>query len=95
MHFLGLYGAIMRTGKLKDITQFDAEFFGYSPVMAERADPQQRMLLEVVYETIIDAGMYEIKTVMFVLNKHIPYFLVIIHYHVHYKFIINRMNYLF
>lgn len=42
---------------MKDITQFDAEFFRYPPVLAERADPQQRMLLEVVYETIIDAGL--------------------------------------
>lgn len=47
----------MRTGKMKDITQFDAEFFNYPPALAERADPQQRMLLEVVYETIIDAGL--------------------------------------
>lgn len=41
---------------MKDITQFDAEFFGYPPLLAERSDPQQRMLLEVVFETIIDAG---------------------------------------
>lgn len=54
--FPGLYGAIMRTGKMKDITQFDAEFFGYPPALAERSDPQQRMLLEVVYEAIVDAG---------------------------------------
>lgn len=54
----GLYGAIMRTGKMKDITQFDAEFFGYPPALAERSDPQQRMLLEVVYETIVDAGLH-------------------------------------
>lgn len=46
----------MRTGKLKDITPFDAEFFNYPPVLADRTDPQQKMLLEVVYETIIDAG---------------------------------------
>lgn len=44
---------------MKDITQFDAEFFNYPPVLAERADPQQRMLLEVVYETIVDAGQYK------------------------------------
>lgn len=50
----------MRTGKLKDITQFDAEFFGYPPTLAERTDPQQRMLLEVVYESIIDAGEIDI-----------------------------------
>lgn len=58
-YFPGLYGAIMRTGKMKDITQFDAEFFNYPPVFAERADPQQRMLLEVAYETIVDAGQYK------------------------------------
>lgn len=56
--YTGLYGAIMRTGKMKDITQFDAEFFQFPPVLAERTDPQQRMLLEVVYETIIDAGIF-------------------------------------
>ncbi|XP_050542847.1 fatty acid synthase-like isoform X2 [Daktulosphaira vitifoliae] len=54
----GLYGAIMRTGKLKDITPFDAEFFNYPPALADRTDPQQKMLLEVVYETIIDAGYH-------------------------------------
>jgi len=53
---LGLYGAIMRTGKMKDLSQFDAEFFGYPPALAERSDPQQRMLLEVAYEAIVDAG---------------------------------------
>lgn len=46
----------MRTGKIKDLTEFDAEFFGYPPALAERTDPQQRMLLEVAYEAIIDAG---------------------------------------
>lgn len=58
----------MRTGKMKDITQFDAEFFGYPPVLAERSDPQQRMLLEVVFETIIDAGNvnYLIKVLYFI-----------------------------
>jgi len=54
----GLYGAIMRTGKMKDLTQFDAEFFGYPPALAERSDPQQRMLLEVAYEAIVDAGLH-------------------------------------
>lgn len=58
MFFIGLYGAIMRTGKMKDLTEFDAEFFGYPPALAERTDPQQRMLLEVVYEAIIDSGWF-------------------------------------
>lgn len=56
IYFQGLYGAIMRTGKMKDLTQFDAEFFNYPPALAERSDPQQRMLLEVAYEAIVDAG---------------------------------------
>uniref|UniRef100_A0A2H8TY64 Fatty acid synthase n=1 Tax=Melanaphis sacchari TaxID=742174 RepID=A0A2H8TY64_9HEMI len=54
----GLYGAIMRTGKMKDLTQFDAEFFNYPPALAARSDPQQRMLLEVAYEAIVDAGLH-------------------------------------
>lgn len=42
---------------MKDLTQFDAEFFSCPPALVERMDPQQRLLLEVVYETIVDAGM--------------------------------------
>ncbi len=43
-------------GLLDDIDRFDAEFFGISPREAERMDPQQRMLLEVAYEALEDAG---------------------------------------
>jgi len=57
----------MRTGKMKDLTRFDAEFFGYPPALAERADPQQRMLLEVVYESIVDAGAYTRNDVVYFL----------------------------
>lgn len=40
-----------------DPAAFDAEFFGINPVEARAMDPQQRMLLEIVYEAIDAAGM--------------------------------------
>jgi phthiocerol/phenolphthiocerol synthesis type-I polyketide synthase C len=43
-------------GLLDDIDCFDAEFFGISPREAARMDPQQRMLLEVAYNALEDAG---------------------------------------
>ncbi|KAI1298194.1 hypothetical protein F5Y03DRAFT_386702 [Xylaria venustula] len=36
---------------------FDAEFFGINPVEARAMDPQQRFLLEVVYEAMESAGL--------------------------------------
>ncbi|TAL63170.1 MAG: polyketide synthase [Legionella sp.] len=44
-------------GYLKDIDAFDAYFFGISPREAMRMDPQQRVLLEVCYEALEDAGL--------------------------------------
>jgi len=38
------------------IDAFDAEFFGILPAEAEEMDPQQRMLLEVTWQAIEDAG---------------------------------------
>ena len=35
---------------------FDSQFFGIQPMESESIDPQQRMLLEVVYESISAAG---------------------------------------
>lgn len=41
---------------LDDIDCFDPQFFGIAPSQAKWMDPQLRMLLEVVYGTIEDAG---------------------------------------
>ncbi|KAI1456609.1 polyketide synthase [Annulohypoxylon moriforme] len=40
-----------------DIRAFDAEFFGIKPIEAAVMDPQQRVLMETVYESIEAAGM--------------------------------------
>ena len=42
---------------LEDIQGFDNRFFGISNQEARGMDPQQRILLQVVYEAIEDAGM--------------------------------------
>ena len=42
---------------LEEIQNFDNRFFGISNQEARGMDPQQRILLEVVYEAIEDAGM--------------------------------------
>lgn len=55
--FSGLHGLPARMGKLKDITKFDAEFFSIHQKQANSLDPQLRLLFEVTYESIIDAGM--------------------------------------
>ena len=44
-------------GFLYNAADFDAEFFGISPRDARRADPQQRVLLEVAWEAIERAGL--------------------------------------
>src|SRR3954469_22281917 len=46
-----------RGGFISGVNRFDASFFGMSPRDATRADPQQRVLMEVTYEAIEDAGM--------------------------------------
>ena len=42
---------------LEEVKQFDNRFFGISNQEARAMDPQQRILLQVVYEAIEDAGM--------------------------------------
>jgi len=54
--FLGLHGLPARTGKLKNLEYFDANFFGVHAKQAEVMDPQLRLLLESTYECIVDAG---------------------------------------
>lgn len=53
----GMLGLPKRSGKLKDLSKFDAAFFGVHPKQANSMDPQLRMLLEVAYEAIVDAGV--------------------------------------
>ncbi|KAM5149351.1 fatty acid synthase isoform 2-T2 [Callospermophilus lateralis] len=53
----GLYGLPRRSGKLKDLSKFDASFFGVHPKQAHTMDPQLRLLLEVTYEAIVDGGI--------------------------------------
>ncbi|HDY87154.1 MAG TPA: type I polyketide synthase, partial [bacterium] len=48
---------VKKGGFIKEIDKFDAGFFGISPLEASRMDPQHRMLLEVTYHAIEDAGI--------------------------------------
>ncbi len=44
-------------GILNDIEQFDASFFGFSPVDARVTDPQHRLFIECVWEALEHAGV--------------------------------------
>ena len=44
-------------GFVSDVAGFDAEFFGITPRETEAMDPQQRMLLEVAWEALENAGI--------------------------------------
>jgi acyl transferase domain-containing protein len=47
------FGAFLQN----DVRAFDADFFGISPREAKSIDPLQRMILEVVYEALENAGI--------------------------------------
>ncbi|WP_330287182.1 type I polyketide synthase [Streptomyces sp. NBC_00576] len=44
-------------GFLEQVDAFDAEFFGMSPREAAAVDPQQRLVLELAWEVLEDAGI--------------------------------------
>ncbi|WBU55202.1 type I polyketide synthase [Paracoccus sp. SCSIO 75233] len=47
----------LASGQLDGIYGFDAGFFGVSPREAQDMDPQQRLMLQAVWEAIEDAGL--------------------------------------
>lgn len=53
----GICGLPLRSGKLNDLSSFDASFFGVHPRQANVMDPQLRIILEATYEALIDAGV--------------------------------------
>nr|WP_244223525.1 type I polyketide synthase [Amycolatopsis circi] len=44
-------------GYLDDVDNFDADFFGITPGEAAQMDPQQRILMEIVWQAVEDAGL--------------------------------------
>lgn len=50
------FGLPPRSGIIKDLSRYDAQFFGLSEQQALGTPPSIRLLHEVVYEAICDAG---------------------------------------
>ncbi len=55
---LNRFSQSYRGGFLTSIDRFDSLFFNISPREAEVLDPQERLFLEVAWETLEDAGYY-------------------------------------
>ena len=51
------YAHYAKAAFVDGIDQFDAQFFGISPIEAQLMDPQQRMLLETSWQALEDAGI--------------------------------------
>lgn len=54
--FLGLFNLPKKNGKIRSIDKFDAEFFDIPENTVNFIDPQERLFLELTYESLIDAG---------------------------------------
>jgi 6-methylsalicylic acid synthase len=52
-----LRGTTRKGSFMRDIEGFDAEFFQITPREAEYIDPQQRIMLELAWEALCDAGL--------------------------------------
>ncbi len=52
----GIFSTPKRFGKVKTPDYFDSQFFEISARQAEKLDPMTRLMLEVCYEAILDAG---------------------------------------
>lgn len=46
-----------RSGKIRNLEKFDAPFFSVLGKHAHQMDPQSRILMEITYEAIMDAGV--------------------------------------
>ena len=57
-----------RFGFLTCLDRFDASFFNMTPQLAHQADPQVRLLLEVTFEAMLDAGKSKVEEFCMPLN---------------------------
>lgn len=53
----GLWDLPKKAARIKDISRFDNEFFGIPKEIADYTDHQLRNLFEVIYESMLDAGL--------------------------------------
>lgn len=54
---LGTYDLPRGAGKVRNLEQFDAEFFGYTDVQADLMDPLDRFMITQAYNAVLDAGV--------------------------------------